>query len=385
MVMVGASPEQLDRLASSLGQAASQIGTGIRVGLDRSISANPWQGGDAQRFRSDWQSHLSPVLLRTSESLEQVAEHLRLQAEEQRVASSANGSGDSTGRGFASSSGGSTGRGFVGGGGGGGGGGGWGDGDDQSVDTGKWPFESLNTLKKVMELPEKIAKGVVTPGILTRLGDMEGVFGLSTEYAILKGETDHILSKMKGLSVVSGGADALGFLNSAGAVLTDPTDPDAFVRFAEEASGLISGAAKFADHASAGRVFGAVGGVLGAYGDLKDARDAFENGDTFNGVYNLVHGGASIVGAFCPVVGAGVAAWDIGWSIGTAIGESEAFTKVISGDFGGAVDSVQKGVSSAVDTAAKAIGGVADVAGKTINGAANEVGKFLGNPFGWGK
>lgn len=88
--MVGADPDALDRLAADFDRGAGSLEqTAARVRT--SVHANPWSGARATRFRTDWDQRHAPMLKRTALALRTAAKQLRLQAQEQRQASSASG------------------------------------------------------------------------------------------------------------------------------------------------------------------------------------------------------------------------------------------------------------------------------------------------------
>lgn len=101
--------------------SAGQLRSAVAV-LDRKVAAaRAWSGADARRFRAAWDGSHRPSMLRAASRLQQAANDLRRNAEEQERASAG---GAST----------SVGHGFSGGGGGGGGGGGWGGSPSQLAD-----------------------------------------------------------------------------------------------------------------------------------------------------------------------------------------------------------------------------------------------------------
>jgi hypothetical protein len=63
----------------------------MRAQMGRQIGASPWQGGDADRFRSDWQRGFAPALLHASDALDSAATAIRAQADQQAAASLADG------------------------------------------------------------------------------------------------------------------------------------------------------------------------------------------------------------------------------------------------------------------------------------------------------
>ncbi len=90
--MVGADVAELEQLAVALDRGASQLvatSSTVRNGIQ--ISA--WIGPVARRFRVAWASQHSKILTQAARELRDAAQHVREQAEEQRVASSAGGAG----------------------------------------------------------------------------------------------------------------------------------------------------------------------------------------------------------------------------------------------------------------------------------------------------
>lgn len=360
MGMVGASPEELDRLASALANTANRVDVDIRIGLGRSITSNPWRGGDAQRFRSDWQAQLSPTLLRTAQTLNSQAEYLRRQADEQRMASSAAGpllgglsfdpfSGLAAPlRGFSD----------------------LGRGDVTPDDAGPSLHTSIDALAKAMDLPKNFA----TASALDRIASVKHFLTADSVNAIFDDEVAAELAKTPWLSKLSGAADAVGFLGNFVAVVEDPSDLNGIAALAGSGTDLIGAAADFAGKAGAGRVLGAVGGVLGGLVDAKDLVQSFNEGDALGCAWHFAHGAASVAGAFCPPVAVGLAAVDLSIAVGNAFVES------------GAADALAKDLTSVAGAVGSSVGSVVSSAGATITGAAQKAGDFLGGvgkSFGW--
>jgi uncharacterized protein YukE len=90
--MVGADPDELDRLAADFERGAGSLeSAALRVRT--SVHASPWSGARAARFRTDWDQRHGPMLRRTATALRTAAKQLRQQAADQRRASSAGGGG----------------------------------------------------------------------------------------------------------------------------------------------------------------------------------------------------------------------------------------------------------------------------------------------------
>ncbi|MCF6378475.1 hypothetical protein L2K70_12760 [Nocardioides KLBMP 9356] len=88
--MIGADPDALERLAGDFDRGAGSLES-IALKVRTSVHANPWAGARATRFRADWDQRHGPQLKRTALALRTAAKQLRIQAQEQRQASSAGG------------------------------------------------------------------------------------------------------------------------------------------------------------------------------------------------------------------------------------------------------------------------------------------------------
>lgn len=84
--MLGADPEELDRVARQIGAWASLLAQ-YRLTLNVQLHSAPWYGQEADRFRSEWNSRLAPSLAATSDALHTASAALRHNAEQQRNAS----------------------------------------------------------------------------------------------------------------------------------------------------------------------------------------------------------------------------------------------------------------------------------------------------------
>ncbi|MGR0158860.1 WXG100 family type VII secretion target [Paenarthrobacter nitroguajacolicus] len=96
--LYGADIEQLNSLSKQMGQAGSRL-QNQELQVNGLISGIAWKGTDGERFRSEWNSTLRPMLHRASRSLDDASRMLRAQADEQQKASTQGGSsrGGSTG------------------------------------------------------------------------------------------------------------------------------------------------------------------------------------------------------------------------------------------------------------------------------------------------
>ncbi|MEL7975648.1 hypothetical protein AAG589_07265 [Isoptericola sp. F-RaC21] len=91
MGRLGADVDELARLARTLDRAAETLEDDRRL-VARQIRGTGWDGGDARRFLSEWESSHSPVMREASQAFAAVARHVRAQADEQRKASGLGGS-----------------------------------------------------------------------------------------------------------------------------------------------------------------------------------------------------------------------------------------------------------------------------------------------------
>lgn len=90
MGMVGADPDELDRIASELKSRAGAL-AGFGTELGRQLRGTSWQGARADRFRSDWSRTHATAIRSASSFLRSAAVDLARHAAEQRQASSAAG------------------------------------------------------------------------------------------------------------------------------------------------------------------------------------------------------------------------------------------------------------------------------------------------------
>ncbi len=90
MVVVGANIEELRRLAKSFNQAADSLGQ-IAGSLGAQVSASPWQGYDANNFRSGWSNQYHRQLIQVATGLRDGSSSLLANAAEQEKASADDG------------------------------------------------------------------------------------------------------------------------------------------------------------------------------------------------------------------------------------------------------------------------------------------------------
>lgn len=92
MGQLGADVEQLDRLARTIGQAATSL-RGAVTATTAAASSSWWHGDDAVRFRDYWTRVAAPTSRRVADALDGLDRAVRVQAEQQRAASAAVGGG----------------------------------------------------------------------------------------------------------------------------------------------------------------------------------------------------------------------------------------------------------------------------------------------------
>lgn len=88
MAQLGADVDQLDALSQKFDTVAGEIQQ-MMSSLGTQIDGAWWQGGDADRFRSDWQGTYRPQLQNVCEALQNTARTVRDQAGQQRQTSQA--------------------------------------------------------------------------------------------------------------------------------------------------------------------------------------------------------------------------------------------------------------------------------------------------------
>lgn len=98
MTMVGADPQELRQL-SQLMTGKSRLFLRVASETTAALDRTAWQGGDADRFRSEWKETLHARLTSIGTQLSTAAETLLKEADEQEQASAAGGTGLQTGGG----------------------------------------------------------------------------------------------------------------------------------------------------------------------------------------------------------------------------------------------------------------------------------------------
>lgn len=96
MGMVGADVDQLRALARNLSQAADRL-EAMTGDVSGRLSATPWQGQDANQFRSQWQGESLGLLRAVANGLRAAAAEIDRNANEQEQASTESGSGGQPG------------------------------------------------------------------------------------------------------------------------------------------------------------------------------------------------------------------------------------------------------------------------------------------------
>lgn len=357
MVMVGASPEDLDALAKQMGQAADDLTQQVRVPLRQMVSYSPWSGSDSSRFRQDWATTLEPQLTRVASALQTAEQSLHRNAQEQRDASSGSGSGGS-------SSGGSAGGGFVGGGGGGVGGGGWTDSADPSDATTSGGFSISDFAKKLTDTGTAAGEAAVG---LTWADYLKGAKGLE-KFKDVMGD-------------IAAGVDGVAYVGAAMELASGRGEWSDVVSLAGDAAGLIDKVATWGGATGILKYVGPVGQALGIASDAVKAFEAGQNGDWLGAAYHVAHGVARGVGIACPLVAVGLAAWDVGVAVGPVIASSPVVQE-LTAKAGAAIG---EGIGVAAKVVAEVASNPGKAVGNVVSGAASALNGFVGGFFGKGK
>ena len=88
MAQLGADVEQLDLLGRRFDEEAQKIEATVST-ITSQLGSTWWQGADAERFRTQWESTDTSALRQVIQRLQQAANDCRAQAEQQRQVSQA--------------------------------------------------------------------------------------------------------------------------------------------------------------------------------------------------------------------------------------------------------------------------------------------------------
>lgn len=86
MANLGADVEALDQLAKAFSTEAGKVKQSIST-IGGKLGSAWWSGKDADKFRSEWESHYKKDLSRVAQALEDAAAKVKKEAQQQRVAS----------------------------------------------------------------------------------------------------------------------------------------------------------------------------------------------------------------------------------------------------------------------------------------------------------
>lgn len=320
MVMVGASPAELDALAKQVGQAADELSQQVTIPLRQLISHSPWDGSDATRFRQDWASTLEPQLRQVAAALQTAEEDLHRNAQEQRDASSAGGSSGATTLGIspAESGDGSTSHGFT-----------------------------------IPDLASKLA-AVGTDSIELRKsnwfdGISEAGDGVSWEDYVNRARSLEKSGDVMGKVAV--GADGVAYVGAAMELASGRGDLSDVFDLAGDAASLIDKTTKLAGASGVLKYTGPLGQGLGIASDVVKLVDATRDGDWLGAAYHGAHAvarGAAIVN---PGLAVAVAVWDVGEVVFPVIATSPAvqqFTSDVLSRPGETIANVMSGAASSL-------------------------------------
>lgn len=342
MVMVGASPEDLDALANQMGQAVDDLTHQIRIPLRQLTNYSPWQGSDATRFRQDWVTTLEPQLAQVAAALQGAEQTLRRDAQEQRAASSGAGLGGTIADiGATAGSGG--------------------------VTTGG--SSASQTVQKLADFGSATAD----LGLVEWFENMSNApEGISWADYIKQG---------KNLGKIAAALDGVAYVGAAMDLASGHGEFSDVLDLAGDAAGLIDKAGGWAGAGGILRHAGVVGHVLGIGSDFARTAEAWQNGDWLGVAYNVAHAGARAVAIGNPAVAAGLVAWDLGVAAGTAIASSPVVQEFTANTISAAATAVQNVGSVAVDV----VRNPGKAAANVVTGAADALGGFVGGFFGKGK
>lgn len=289
---VGANADELERLAGRMRNAVDQL-----EAMTARLSATPrhvWHGVDAARFFDDLDGSLLPQLRAASAGLSAGADTLRRNADEQRAVSASNGSAT----------------------------GGWpsgsvgvrnGDGSNPPASERDATWESvltdsLGVAKDVLRGGEAFAQAAAADGKDIRFWGFD------------PNNVSPILGKA--FDVGGYGLDSINLLTHVQAAAQG--DFGAMATVLDSGGGLIGRLENVTAAGAAAPWAKGIGGVLTVGSDGFRIAEALEDGKAWSATYHGVHAGVAAVGIAVPPVGLGLAAWDTGVSIGTAIGNSSA-------------------------------------------------------------
>ena len=88
MAIVGADVEQLHTLARQFREKADQLESNVAQSLSQNVASSPWKGTDAETFRQNWQTDLTPKIQQVVASLRDAADSADRNADEQDRTSS---------------------------------------------------------------------------------------------------------------------------------------------------------------------------------------------------------------------------------------------------------------------------------------------------------
>lgn len=96
MPMFGADIAALRQLATTFKNKADVLDTDVDAALTRALHSSPWEGPDADAFRSSWSTQLTPRIQEAVAALRTAAVDLQRNADEQEKASEGEGPGGGT-------------------------------------------------------------------------------------------------------------------------------------------------------------------------------------------------------------------------------------------------------------------------------------------------
>lgn len=319
MSMVGADPDQLIALAKKMDHEANALDLRIRIPVRSLVGHSPWSGDDAVRFRHDWATTLDPQLAKTAAALHTAAQDLHRNAQEQIAASAFNGTAASPAEAIGRAiralvngvlslmPGGSASSGQ----------------DDGGSGTAPKPQGTdWSLLKSFLRAGQRIAEGhkldnTINP-LNVKINELTGETYTFSQFDPKVGTTPLSNAFKAGGYFVAGVDIAMNVQAAASG------DTSAMARVTGSTGTLLKGVADYANYPAAASALKVGGSALTVGADALRVKNALDRGDALAATYHGVHGAVAGVGAAYPPVSAGLAAWDVGTAIGTAVASTPA-------------------------------------------------------------
>jgi len=296
----GMNVDAVRGLADRLDRISHQIDD-VRTATDHLTqeAVRAWAGTDAQAFQDRWQTRYRPGLVNAARAVEDLSRSARQNADQQDEASNGDGAG------------------------------------------GGQPTSSERTrLENALKIAEAAAGALsLDSGAVDALNklaklpaDKQWWTGATKDdLAFWKSIPADDLAFFRKLGQIGG---SLSLAAAVGEVFLDPTKPDSWISAGSSGFGLVETLTK----GGVSTTFGNVASGLNVGLDAVKSVRAFQDGDPAASIYYGLHGVAATVGVALPPVRLGLAAWDTGTGIGTAIGTAYVNSSLGQADQQAALD-----------------------------------------------